>query len=209
MSSEKKMQTLLLVANGMSPPPSLLQKIAENCDGVVAVDGGLIACDAADIQPLLILGDMDSAPSYLLKKYEKVSQVALSDQNKSDLEKAIDYLYPFDRLIICGALGKRIDHTLTNICLLSRHPGKIIFESEEERCFALEKQNVLQCRPGQTVSLIPLSTEVKGVTTQGLKWELKEAALSKSSVSISNVCLQDEVLISFTIGDLLVALNTL
>lgn len=201
------MQTLLLIANGTPPPLYLLQKLAKECDGIVAVDGGLCTCDAAGVQPSLILGDMDSALPSLLEKYKKVPQVPMPDQNKSDLEKAIDYLQPFDHLIICGALGRRIDHTLTNICLLSRYPGKIVFESEEERCFALEKKSWLSCEPGQTLSLIPISSEVKNVNTQGLKWELKEATLSKHFVSISNICLQKQILLSFTEGDLLVTLN--
>jgi len=201
---------LTLVANGVPPPPHLLRSLVKQSKGLVAVDGGLIFCDQANLEPDLILGDLDSAPPFLLEKYQHVPQVKTPDQNKSDLEKAIEYLFsfPIKQLTVCGALGKRIDHTLTNICLLCRYPGKIKFESEEQQCFALLKSCELTCQVGQTLSLIPISSQVTGITTNGLKWELKDETLSKDFVGISNVCLQEKIRITIEEGDLLVTLNT-
>lgn len=198
----------ILVANGEPPSPSLLTSLAQT-GKLVAVDGGLIVCDQMHLEPILILGDFDSAPPSLLKKYSHVRQVAMDNQNKSDLEKATESLIQNtdEPLIVCGALGKRIDHTLTNICLLSRYPGKIKFESENERCFALPKSSILTCREGQILSLIPISTQVTGITTLGLKWELKNATLDKHHVSLSNVCEQNKIEITFEEGDLLVCIN--
>lgn len=201
---------LTLVANGTPPPPALLRTLAEMSEGVVAIDGGLVACERAGVEPDLILGDLDSAPPYLLDKYRHVPQIETPDQNKTDLEKAVDYLFNFrfEYLTVCGALGKRIDHTLTNICLLCRYPGKIKFESEDEMCFALPKMYVLECKKGQKISLIPVSSEVWGLSTQGLKWEIKNKTLNKDFVSISNEAIQEKIAISFEEGDLLITINS-
>ena len=51
---------LLLVANGEPPPPRLLLSLANQCRGLIAVDGGLKACDSAGLTPDFILGDFDS-----------------------------------------------------------------------------------------------------------------------------------------------------
>lgn len=201
---------LTLVANGTPPSPELVRALAKRSEGVAAIDGGLAVCDRAGIEPDLILGDLDSAPLSLLEKYRHIPQIETPDQDKTDLEKAVEYLFNFrfETFSVCGALGKRIDHTLTNIYLLCRYPCKIIFESEDEICFALTKMHTLNCRIGQTVSLIPISSEVSGVTTKGLKWEMNNKTLNKTCVSISNVALQEKVMIAFEEGDLLVAINT-
>lgn len=200
---------LTLVANGAPPALPFLQKLTQKSEGLVAIDGGLVTCDQAGLEPDLIFGDLDSAPAHLLKKYSHVPQIEAPDQNKTDLEKAITYLCNiyFESFTICGALGKRIDHTLLNLFLLAQHPDKIKFESEKECCFALPKTSELKCIKGQTLSLMPISSRVTGVTTSGLKWELNKATLNKKFVSLSNVCLQEKLTITFETGDLLIILE--
>ena len=200
---------LILVANGEPPTPHHLSSLVKRSKGLIAVDGGLVVCDYAKLEPDLILGDFDSAPPHLLEKYSHIPQVLTPDQNKSDLEKTVEYLFnfPIGSLTVCGALGKRIDHTLLNIELLCRYPGKMKFESENEQCFALQKSCELICRVGQTLSLIPISSQVTGIITNGLKWELKKDTLNKDFMGISNVCLQEKITIKHEEGDLLVSLN--
>ncbi len=199
---------LTLVANGESPSKRLLSSLVRESDGLIAVDGGLQACDHAGMTPDIIFGDFDSASPSLLEKYAHVPQVATPDQEKSDLVKAVEYLFnfPFDLLTVSGALGKRIDHTLANICLLSCFPGRMKFVTDSEICFAIPKAYTLTCYPGQTLSLIPISTLVTGITTEGLKWELKNATLKKDFVGISNICCAEQVSICFGEGDLLVSI---
>ncbi len=194
---------IVIVANGQPPSPAFLQKLVQKSQKLIAVDGGLQTCESASLTPDLIIGDFDSVSPELLKKYNHVQQIHTPDQNKNDLEKTLDYLAPFQSVSVCGAVGKRLDHTLSNLYLLCRYPGKMVFESENERCFALEKSTRLTCRMGQILSLFPLGEPATGVTTKGLQWELAGVTLDRHFVSISNKCEGNEIFITYTKGELL------
>jgi thiamine pyrophosphokinase len=174
---------------------------------IIACDGGLLHLDRLGITPSLIIGDFDSVSQELLDKYSHIKQVHLDDQNYTDLEKTLHYLEPFDSITVIGALGKRTDHTLTNLILLSQYKGRLFYENEREKLYVLNSEEKVKVKPEQTLSLIPLNGAVSGITTVGLKWELKNGALDKNFVGISNIALQDEVTIRHECGDLLLCLN--
>lgn len=207
-------ENILVVANGDPPSAALLHRLLSEHDLLVAVDGGLHTCLRYGLEPDLLIGDFDSVSQKIRGQLSKTQQIHTPDQNKCDLEKTLEYLFlersgatsASNIISVCGALGKRLDHTMTNICLLCRYPGKVKFESDAEWCMALPPSSVLTCRQGQQLSLIPVSTSVPGVVTQGLKWELNGATLNKYFVSTSNVCLGTSVSIAFASGDLVVCL---
>ncbi len=200
----------LVVANGEPPSHALLQRLAGQYELLVAVDGGFYTYIEAGLKPDLLIGDFDSISSETLLEYSAIDQLETPDQNQSDLEKAVAYLFQqgVEQLTVCGALGRRLDHTLHNIYLLCRYPEQIRFETDRELCLALPRRSEIQCAIGQTLSLIPISPPVLGVVTQGLKWELQGQALTKQFVSISNLCLKNKISISFETGDLVICLNT-
>lgn len=200
---------ILLIANGYPPSPSLIKSLLSSKKTLIAVDGGLNSCEELGLKPDLILGDFDSAKPGLLDSYPQEKKVHLPNPDKTDLEKALEFLFlfPINRVTVCGALGRRLDHTLTNLALLARYPEKMTFQSEFEHCYALQKTTTLECLPGQTLSLIPIGSEVKGLTTEGLKWELKDATLNNHFLSTSNIAMQRNISISFKKGDLLVCLS--
>lgn len=156
----------------------------------------------------MLIGDFDSISATVRKKFSHITQIHTPDQNQSDLEKTLAYLFDSgaEKITVCGAVGKRLDHTMTNICLLSRYPDKVHFETDAEVCVAALKTCVLKCQVGQILSLIPASTYVTQIYTQGLKWELSGQDLSKNFVGISNVCLNTEVAIRFETGDLIICM---
>ncbi len=202
----------LLVANGEPPSEELLQALLKTHTSLVAVDGGLNTCLRFGLEPNMIIGDFDSISDADRKKWSHIPQIHTPDQNKSDLEKALTYLFEQgaqkipQKITVCAATGARLDHTLANICLLLRYPEIVKFESDLEICFALPKSVHLECQIGQTLSLIPMS-DCSQIYTQGLKWELQGDNLNKNFVGISNVCLNNKISISFGEGDLLVCLN--
>lgn len=209
MSWQPPFPDILMIANGEAPSPTLFAAHCNDKKTLVAVDGGLKACAQLGIVPHLIVGDFDSASTELRSSYTTAFQKHTPDQTKSDLEKALEFLFsfPVQSATVLGALGKRLDHTLANTCLLCRYPRKVLFATEEELCFALETKSELSCRIGQRLSLIPLGA-VKGISTQGLKWELANATLNSHFVGLSNVCLNTHVSIHFQSGDLIVCLES-
>jgi len=177
---------------------------------LIAVDGGANHCHEMGLQPDLILGDLDSVDPHVLKTFSDVPQKRYpTHKDKTDLEFALELAFhlQIEEIIVFGALGGRTDHTLVNVALLSRYPGKVFLETESERLFVIPQHVELTVEPGQTISLIPLNGPVKGIYTEGLKWPLKDATLDKNFIGISNEATHSLVTIFLKEGDLLCCLN--
>lgn len=177
---------------------------------LIAVDGGANHCYEMGLQPDLIIGDFDSIAPHVLDAFKDIPQKHYpSDKDKTDLELAIETVYhsQIEKISVFGALGGRTDHTLGNLILLSRYPGKVFFEDENEVLFVIDKEVEFPTRPGQTISLIPLNGPAKGINTEGLKWPLKNDTLDKQFIGISNEATANKVIISVKEGDLLCSVN--
>lgn len=212
MSIEKvSYDNLALVANGLITDLTATASLLRTFQTIIAVDGGLHHCDQMGIIPHALTGDFDSIPQNLLKKYLHIPQWCFPNQYKTDLEKTLEYLLPLTSgtITVFGALGKRTDHTLVNINLLTRYPKKVIFESETEKLYVLNKEEELFFKKGQTLSLIPLNGPVLNVTTQGLQWDLQQGHFDKYFMGISNVVIEQKVKIIYEKGDLLLCENRL
>lgn len=199
-----------LVANGKIPHPTNLASKIQTYPYLIAVDGGLNSCYALGLTPHLIIGDLDSAKAEVISSFEKIPRKTFpKDKDKTDLELAIEHALEMGakRMTVFGALGGRSDHLIFNVHLLSRYPGKLFFENDDELLFVINKKVDLNCRVGQTLSLLPLNGPATGISTHGLKWELTNGTLDKNFMGISNVALQSKVTIEVASGDLLCALS--
>jgi thiamine pyrophosphokinase len=178
---------------------------------LVAVDGGINYCHQMGLNPDLIVGDLDSADPTILKQYGHVPEKRFpQDKDKTDLEIALELVYhaKVEEITIFAAVGGRTDHTLGNLILLSRYPGKLFCETATERLFVIDRQIVIATHPGQLISLIPLNGPVSGIESKGLKWELHNSTFDKKFIGISNEALGKQVAISVKQGDLLCCINT-
>lgn len=110
---------------------------------IIAADGGLNHCNAHNVVPSTVIGDMDSVNLTFLERHRNVIKLDRA-KDKTDLEAAIDHAKIDDtaRGIIFGGLGKRIDHSMYNLYMLARHPVTLTLETGEETIFALSKQPV-------------------------------------------------------------------
>lgn len=201
---------IALVVNSCIEDDLATAKLIVPYDFVVAVDGGLLHCDRMGIVPDLIIGDLDSTPKKLLEKYSRIRLLQFpTDKDLTDLEIALQEVSRPDveKFTIFGGMGGRTDHYLYHLHLLSRMPGKLFLESEKELQFVIQNEVNMACRPGQTVSLIPLFGQAQNVTTEGLKWQLKEASLDSKFMSLSNICLNHQMKVRIGSGFLLCCLQ--
>ena len=198
-----------LIANGQIENLSrLLPSILEH-DRIVAVDGGLRYCKAANLSPLYVVGDFDSCPKELLHEFSALPSLSLPhDKDQTDLEVAIEEEWKkgSQQITLFGAWGNRIDHSLTNALLLGRYPNKLRLQTETELLFAIQGTTKIPCKTGQTLSLIPLYGPARGIDTSGLKWELKKGSLDYGFIGISNLSLKPEITIEIGEGRLLLCL---
>jgi thiamine pyrophosphokinase len=197
-----------LIANGQIDDLSNIKPLLKAYSRIVAVDGGLRYCKAIGVNPTLIVGDFDSAPKDLLDEYNVPKITLKTDKDKTDLEVAIEHEINIgiEQITVFGGWGGRIDHSLTNALLLTRFPEQVRMETEREVLFAIHGEIKIPCKIGQTLSLLPICGPATGISTKGLKWELKNGILDHRFIGISNVCLQKEITISIQDGILLCSL---
>ncbi|WP_281164864.1 thiamine diphosphokinase [Liquorilactobacillus sicerae] len=106
-------------------------------------DRGALYLVQNGIQPLLAIGDFDSATSMERKLIFAKSQRVITDQpekDDTDTELAVRHLltdYQAARINIYGATGGRIDHLLANLFFVIRPE----FRSHLQQIFLFDRQN--------------------------------------------------------------------
>ena len=116
-------------------------------------------------------------------------------------------------VILLGGLGARWDMTLANILLICEPAYAdmdIHFLDGTQELFLLKQgeNTAIHASPGDILSLIPLSEDVSGVTTDGLEYPLKDKSLQFGTPrGVSNVFLGHQAYVSIAHGLLLCIVN--
>jgi thiamine pyrophosphokinase len=207
------MNRIIIFANGDLPDIEKARAILRDDDYIICADGGTRHASSLDLKPALVIGDMDSTESALLKKLQADGvpiELFPRDKNETDLELAIQRAIELDpkEIVILAALGGRLDHTLANIALLSDlrlATFNIRLDDGVEEIFFCRDQVEVNGRSGDLVSLIPWQGAVTGVLTKDLKWFLdSETLYPEKTRGISNEMTADTATVSIESGLLLV-----
>ena len=179
----------VIIANGDFVYTDRIKKQIESADRIVCADGGANYLVTIDITPDLILGDLDSILPHTLRHFKDVEIIKESDENGTDIMKVINYELSrgVDELVLLGATGGRIDHTLANLSLLTRYEDVIkinIIDNNSEILFIKDSIS-FESQIGRKLSLMVIGGN-SSLTTKGLKWELNEESLLFSPFGISN-----------------------
>lgn len=170
----------VILANGEFPKSNSLIQELKNAEFLVVCDGAMIHLEKLGIVPEIIIGDLDSLPSKLKIKYQD-RVVQLKEQASNDLSKAFYHCLTlgFDEFIILGATGKREDHSIANVSLLSeyaKHCKDLTMRSDfgEFRVYSLPCK--IPTQKGEQISLFCLDPEAK-ITSKYLKYPLMNLEL--------------------------------
>jgi thiamine pyrophosphokinase len=201
----------LLIANGELNCSDLKRIDLAQFTEVVALDGGAVRSLECGIPPDVIIGDLDSIPENYRDKFNNSQFIHKPLQDLNDLEKGIIYCIEeqADKLTILGLTGGRTDHLFNNFSVLARYDRKISITVIDKYARILLIRNNYQFRgkPGQIVSLIPIG-KVKGITTRGLKYALKNDSLEYGvREGLSNVITGSPVSISLESGLILLFIH--
>jgi thiamine pyrophosphokinase len=207
----EKQEPALIIANGEACSDELLGQLLEWSPFVVVLDHAIYRILDKGIKADAWLGDFDYPHNFdeVLERQHPLEIVPTPDQNKTDLEKAIDFLIErgFPAANIVWATGRRADHSLTNMTNLVRYKNqiKLVMHDNHSRIFPLVGTYEKWYTAGTTLSLIPIGT-VKGIVTTGLKYNLTDESLTLGYRSgNSNEAEKDGfVRISAREGDLLI-----
>lgn len=116
---ETKTQAVIL-ANGEFPDHNIPFSILNNNDYIVCCDGAINRLAHTSIVPKAIVGDCDSLSDENKQRYNDLI-IRIQEQETNDLTKSVQYCINHGKrdLIILGGTGKREDHCIANIGLLS------------------------------------------------------------------------------------------
>lgn len=203
----------ILFANGSCTPSPHIRDLVAGADCLVGVDGGSRHLLALDIQPHIVIGDMDSIAPDTLRTYQETG-VTLhphpAKKDATDLELAMDLAFSggATRITFLGMTGGRLDHTLANVLLLARCLDRgipaCVTNADQTIHMTDSVLNLTGC-VGDTLSLVPVTPEVRGVTLTGLEYPLREATLNFASTwGMSNVLTSSLAQVRLRHGRLLV-----
>ena len=200
----------LIIANGASCSEELLGQLLEWSPLVIVLDSAIERVLELGIKVDVLLGDFDRGfnPEYYLEKQYPLEIVHTPNQDKTDLEKAFDYLIEkgHKAVNVIWATGKRADHTITNITniVAYRNQLKIVIIDDHSKVFLLPNKYDKWYTANTTLSLIPIGT-VSGITTKNLFYPLnnEELTIGYRTGSSNHVTQDGLVSIEHKEGDLL------
>ncbi|KAJ1964314.1 hypothetical protein IWQ62_002970 [Dispira parvispora] len=212
---------LLLLNQPVGPEDEIFQSLWKRADVRICADGAanrlynafhkktgtLAAADAKKYVPTVICGDMDSAEKVVVEYFEGLGTTIAreDDQDTTDFMKCLDWIDGhYEKrnsssyaIVAYGGLGGRFDHTMASISTLYKYakdrpiylvnPGTLTFlltpNTHHIECQWYRKE--IKC------GIIPIS-EPAIVTTEGLRWNLKEEETSFTGLlSTSNIIDKD------------------
>ena len=204
-----------VVALGGDADPTHVRRALARAQLVIAADGGAAHVEAAGGVCDVIVGDMDSVcPETLDQARNAGADIrdfpTAKDATDGELALQEAVSRGATSITIVGALGgPRVDHLLANVALLA-HPSLRRVDAEIEDAsqrlwlvsgvIRLEAASV-----GDRVTLLAVAGNAHGVTTQGLRYALRDGTLTHgSSLGVSNEMTAPRAELSVARGSVLV-----
>jgi thiamine pyrophosphokinase len=185
-------------------------------DVLIGADSGALRLIELGFRPDLAIGDFDSVSPDELDRIRRSSRrteiVDPVDKDYTDTELAFRRALEMEpeEIVIAGALGTRFDHSLANVHLLAaarrRGVRAAVLDGRNEIFLAADGDRLTLKRTDRpTVSLLPLTPVVTGITLEGFRYPLRNARLEiGQSLGISNVLEAEEGAVAVGEGMLLV-----
>ena len=194
------MKRCLIVAGGAYAP---IGPVGEG-DFVLACDLGYAHCAREGIVPDLILGDFDSYTGMLPPGIPVLRYPVEKDDTDAMLAVRWASGQGFEAVRLCCAFGGRLDHLLSNVQTLY-YAATLGMEAEAEDENTLLRvlrpgQYHLPYQAGRSLSLLPLTDTVEGLTIRGAKYETEKAVLQRPTTLGQSNAFAGDVEISFESG---------
>jgi thiamine pyrophosphokinase len=195
-----------VIANGDAPALELLREVCAAADVVYCADGGLRHAVDAGIRPDAVVGDLDSVTPEMRDVVPDTEFHEDRDADTTDLQKAVEYALErgAEVIDIVGAGGGRADHHLANLSVLTMYGrrARITIIDDLFDISLVDGTATVEAPAGTVVSLIALG-ECTGVTTTGMRWDLKDYRLHFSPYGVHNEVATSPATVSVVTGDLL------
>jgi thiamine pyrophosphokinase len=192
----------------------LVEEAIHKADLVIAANGGGARLLQLGVTPQLLVGDFDSLTDAVREQLEAAGTEFLQHppvKDKTDSHLALEVALKrgateVDMLGLFG--GDRLDHGIANSLLLAKpefREKKIRIVDGVNEARLCQRELALKGRPGDYVTLIALTDEVKGIQTLGLRYDVPDGRLTfGDSLGVSNEMLGESASVRQESGILLV-----
>lgn len=181
-------------------------------DFVIACDAGYNHAKAANAVPDIIIGDFDSCALDLPAEIKTIRVNAEKDDTDTMLAVKYGLQHGFTDFLLLGALGGRLDHQLANIsaaAYIAESGGRCqIYDKTCELHAFRNGELVIRNKKGAIASVFAYTDHAYGVSLDGMKYILKDAALKNTfPLGVSNEITADVAKVAVASGILLVVLE--
>lgn len=178
---------IVIFAGGTIQRGRAVDQALARADLVIAADGGAASALACGRLPAYVVGDFDSLDAQLAAEMQRRGsklEAVGAEKDETDTELAVQLALAqgATEITLLGALGgNRFDHALANVLLLAGfepHPLRIV--DGESTCWLLRGPgaSMIEGQAGDLLSLLPLTGNAEGITTQGLYYPLRGETLA-------------------------------
>ena len=199
----------VIVADGSFPEHDIPLGYLKNADRIICCDGSAENLLKAGFLPEAIVGDMDSLRKDIA---DRLSDRIFpgGNQDTNDLTKAVIWCSErgYTEIVIVGATGKREDHTIGNISLLTEYSKDVKVKMVTDTGILLPFLNgsEISSFPGQQVSIFSIDPETE-ITSKGLRYPLFRKKIDNWWVATLNESLKDSFTLEFNQGRVIVYLK--
>ena len=175
----------VIFANGRFDNPDEARALLRDEDLIVAVDGGTRHAWESGVDPQLVVGDLDSLTEAEQLRVQRAGTEMVKfppRKDQTDMELALHHVVSrgATEIVILAALGGRLDQTMANLLLLTLPEladRDVRVVQGGQIAFVIRDRAQIDGRAGDTVSLIPLGGDARGVATEGLEYPLNNETL--------------------------------
>lgn len=182
----------ILLGGQLEVTPRLLSQIAGS--DIIAADSGIRHAQALNVEPILWLGDFDSAKDEDFKHFSNIYRQSYPvEKDMTDGEIAVHAALEqgAEEIILCGAFGgSRSDHALLHMTMavaMAQKGTKLLLTSGAEEGIPLIPGDYALDLPHNTLFSIIAFSDIGELSIQGAHWQLQNAQLDfGSSLTLSN-----------------------
>ncbi|WP_336781973.1 thiamine diphosphokinase [Paenibacillus illinoisensis] len=203
----------IVIFTGGALSPQFLKEIRQD-DMVIAADRGALYLIEHGVKPHIAVGDFDSITEQqwqmVRENSERMITVDPIAKDWTDTEMAFETALDHEptHILMLGATGTRLDHTLANVHIMVRamqHHIVCTIQDEHNYMMLTTSKLEVEDRGYEYISLLPLTPEVTGITLDGFLYPLDQATIRMGqSLGISNKLLGASGTVSIDSGLLLI-----
>ena len=199
----------IILADGLFPEHEIPLGYLRNARRIICCDGSADTLVSAGFVPDAIIGDLDSVSKDVADKYsDRIFRDR--EQETNDLTKTVKWCVEnnYTDLVILGATGKREDHTIGNISLLTEYAkvADVIMVTDTGIIRPFLTSCSFSSVPGQQVSIFSVDPETE-ITSRGLVYPLVRRKLRNWWEATLNEASGNMVELEFTGGSVIVFLQ--